>query len=233
VRRVYKTARAAVYCGDCRDAPALWPKGIADLIVTDPPYGISYQSNRRREKFDKIDGDEQLDMGWATTLAPILRRKRHIYIFGPRLLELPDPFTKTAELIWNKDSLALGDLTSPWSNSHETITFSTMVPSRAERSDGQGRLAARMRQGSVLTHKRPEARMHPNRKPVDLIRQLIESSSLYGEIVFDPFAGSGSTGEAALLEGRRAILIELDMDYCQLVAERLRRLEAWLDKEPN
>ena len=65
---------------------------------------------------------------------------------------------------------------------------------------------------------------HPNEKPVTLLRQLIESSSLFDEDVLDPFAGSGSTLEAAVLECRKAVGIEIEERFCEMAAERLRRL---------
>jgi len=67
---------------------------------------------------------------------------------------------------------------------------------------------------------------HPTEKPVALMRLLIESSSLPGEIVLDPFAGVGSTLVAAVVTGRRAIGIEIDERYAEIAAERLRKAEA-------
>ena len=67
---------------------------------------------------------------------------------------------------------------------------------------------------------------HPTEKPVALMRLLIESSSLPGEIVLDPFAGVGSALVAAVVTGRRAIGIEIDKRYAEIAAERLRDAEA-------
>jgi site-specific DNA-methyltransferase (adenine-specific) len=81
-----------------------------------------------------------------------------------------------------------------------------------------------VRKESVIRCQRPQGAAtgrHPNEKPVRLLRELIESSSVMGETVLDPFAGSGSTGVAAALEGRRAVLIEIDERYCELAASRI------------
>jgi site-specific DNA-methyltransferase (adenine-specific) len=62
---------------------------------------------------------------------------------------------------------------------------------------------------------------HPTEKPVRLIRELVESSSCFDEIVLDPFAGSGSTLLAAVLEGRKAVGIEISESFCADAAKRL------------
>jgi site-specific DNA-methyltransferase (adenine-specific) len=89
--------------------------------------------------------------------------------------------------------------------------------------DGRG-LAARLRQGSILSFQRPNSRAakrHPTEKPVGLLRRLIESSSLIGETVFDPFLGSGSTLVAAIAEDRMGVGIEIDERYAETAAKRV------------
>jgi DNA modification methylase len=66
---------------------------------------------------------------------------------------------------------------------------------------------------------------HPSEKPLGLLRELIESSSRQGELVLDPCAGSGSTGVAAVLLGRRSLLIESHEPYARLAADRVREAE--------
>jgi site-specific DNA-methyltransferase (adenine-specific) len=65
------------------------------------------------------------------------------------------------------------------------------------------------------------AKRHPTEKPVMLLRQLIEASSLFGETVLDPFMGAGSTLVAAKAEGRKAIGVEVDERYCEIAASRM------------
>jgi site-specific DNA-methyltransferase (adenine-specific) len=204
--------------------PALATQSVS-LLLTDPPYGQETQINRRREKLAKIAGDDgSLDVPGAITQAcRLLRRGRHAYVFGPADLATT-PLCAAVQLIWHKQVIGTGDLALPWGLAHEPITFAVYEPSRANRSKGYGRLAARLRQGSVISCQRIQGAAtgrHPNEKPVPLLRQLIESSSLFGEIVMDPFAGSGSTLEAAALECRSAIGIEIEERFCQMAAERL------------
>lgn len=219
----YERDGIAIYHADCREVD--FP--TADLLLTDPPYGVSFQSNRRTasDKFDTIKGDN--DARWvAPALDAIvkqsLRHYRHAYVFGPDDL-LPERLTAKVQMVWNKVQLGSGDLTIPWSKSHEPITFAVHVPSKANRSKGEGRMAARLRQGSVLTHTRPHAagvKRHPTEKPVPLLRQLIESSSCMGEVVLDPFLGCGSTLVAAIAEGRVGAGCEFEERYAEISAKR-------------
>lgn len=67
---------------------------------------------------------------------------------------------------------------------------------------------------------------HPSEKPVALLAEMIESSSRVGETVLDPFGGSGSTAVAAIVRGRRAVLVEANPAYVELAIERVRAAEA-------
>lgn len=213
--------------GDCREIlPELNLE--ADLLLTDPPYGQSYQSNRRTEKHKRIAGDDgSLDVPAVLTLACTkLRRWSHAYVFGG--IDLTGtPLTAQTELIWSKEIVGSGDLSSPWGKSHEPITFAVYEPSKANREKGAGGLTARLRSGSVLRCQRAHSggtKKHPTQKPVPILREMIESSSRLEQVVLDPFMGSGSTLVAALLEGRKAIGIELDEGYCHDAAQWIERV---------
>lgn len=208
---------ATVYIGDCRDILPQLPRASVDLIVTDPPYGQAWQSGFRKNALDVIAGDDgSLDVAACITAAcRVLRGKRHVYVFGPADLS-SCPFGATAPLIWDKELIGMGDLSQPWGPAHEPITFGVYREIPSDRAAGRGGLSARLRRGSVLRVPRAngvgladDKDPNPTGKPVHLLRQLIESSSILGETVLDPFAGDGPTLVAARLEGRKAIGIEL------------------------
>lgn len=232
----FTSDRAVIYHADCRDVLNDLPE--FDVLVTDPPYGIKFQSNRRADLFDGIEGDDD-PLAIVKMLEQIvrqnLRRYRHAYVFGPLdLSPLVDAglVQEPINLVWDKKVLGMGDLSVPWASQHEPIQFAVAVKSRSNVKKGEGRLAARMRRGSILSHQRPHAAgvtRHPTEKPVGLLRELIESSSVVGESVFDPFMGVGSTLVAANLEGRTAVGVELDERYCEIAAERLTRIGLLLD----
>lgn len=219
----YERDGITIHLGDCRQVLPTLPKDGADLLVTDPPYGVAYQSNYGRN-FDGIAGDE--DATWVPDVLRVaayaLRDKRHAYIFGPREL-VTEPFRAAVELVWDKGALSMGDLSLPFAPAHEPITFAVLARGSEK---GRGNLPARLRSGSVLRYSRPAATRHPTEKPVLLLRRLIESSSLPGEVVLDPFVGSGSTLVAAVAEGRGGVGIELEERYAETAA---RRVDAALD----
>lgn len=224
----YEENGIAIYHGDCWDVlPRLTE--IADMMATDPPYGVSWQSNRRTNApmFEVLHGDDgSSDVVDALGLAlKKVKRNGHVYIFGRFDLSRL-PLTQSCELIWDKEIISMGDLSVPWGSQHEHIMFATYEISKANRAAGYGALSARIRKGSVIRVQRVQGgavTRHPTEKPVLLMRQLIESSSVIGDLVLDPFAGSGSTLKAALLEGRKAIGIEIEERYCEIAAKRLRQ----------
>lgn len=223
----YSNDMVTLYCGDCRNILPQLPVSSVDLIVTDPPYGIAYKSNRGHDHGVIVGDDGSLDVPQCLTLAcRTLARGRHAYIFGDIDLS-GTPLAAQVGLIWDKEIVGMGNLEQPWGTSHEPITFAVYEPSKANREKGYGRLSARIRKGSVIRCLRTNGAAttrHPTEKPVGVLRQLIESSSVLGECVLDPFAGSGSTLEAAVLEGRRAIGIEIDARNCAVIANRMDHL---------
>jgi len=214
-----------IWLGDCRDLTN--EVDIVDLIVTDPPYGQNYESGRGKMDWGKIEGDMDNAVAFEglTLSLKKLRRGRHIYYFGPKL-EIEN-IAASIPLVWDKGIFTMGSLEIPWGKSHEEVHFGVHQPSKANRAQGFGKGAARMRRGSVLRVQRIHAAAatnHPTEKPVPLLRDMIESSSLSGEVVFDPFCGSGSTLIAAALEGRYGVGIEIEERYCETAAERLENV---------
>lgn len=224
--RVEHIGDATLYLGDCLEIlPTLDVVGVvADLLATDPPYGVAFKSgrsqNHRQIENDHVGFDVR---PYIEASLKILRRGRHAYIFGaPNLdgLALCEP----AELIWDKQIIGMGNVSAIWGPQHEKITFAVHEISKANREKGYGRLAARLRRGSVLSVARPQSgasKVHPNEKPVEVLRQMIEASTMLGDTVLDPFMGSGSTGVAAVLEGRRFVGIEIDPEHFETACDRI------------
>lgn len=232
---LYEGSHVTVVHGDSREVLPTLGRESVDCLVTDPPYGVAYRSSFRAERFDAIAGDETPESARElldeVTVHAIraLRRNRHAYCFGIPLQH--DLVSSTAELVWDKHLFNGGDLTLPYGNAHELIYMHVRAADRCNAAKGVGALAARLRRGSVLTVTRPNAKQvkrHPTEKPVELIRQLIESSTVLGDLVLDPFAGAGSTGVAAVLTGRRAYLVEEKEQYATIAAERCQAAEELL-----
>jgi DNA modification methylase len=227
---LYESDLATVHFGDARDIlPRLTTESF-DLVVTDPPYGVEWQSGFRAEAFDQLLGDGG---GERSDVAEVLResvrlvgQKRHLYIFGPADVLEGLKVSAATPLIWDKGRPGMGDLASSWGPAHEDITFTVSLHRHAGQR-GQEKLPNRIRKGSVLRFPPITGRKvrHPSEKPVDLLRELVESSSRQGELVLDPFAGVGSTGVAAILSGRRTFMVELKREYAEIAVDRIRRAE--------
>lgn len=242
---LHASDRATAIWGDCRDPAVIAqvPAGYG-LLCTDPPYGVDYRSQYSRN-FPALAGD-QGGIDWPAVLAEWvgpegtdnrgangrgMANNRHVYVFGyrPEQLKTVMRLGGTAEIVWDKLKTGMGNLELPWGPAHETITFGVHSKYASGREKyGKGQLQARMRQGTVIRVLRPNASAvsrHPTEKPTPLMAQLIESSTVRGDLVVDPCAGSGSTGVAAVLEGRRCFLVEYDRGYAELCVERVKAAE--------
>ena len=197
---------------DWRDAVKQLPSACVDLVVTDPPYGMSYQSNMRKEKHKKIVGDDSLDWieGWVVELKRLCKPEAHLYIFCS--WHKVDEFKQAIQnhfnikniLIWDKKGFGMGDLEGDYAPSYEMVIFC---------SNGSKKLNGG-RDSNILRTVRTNNENHPTEKPVNLIRYFIEKSSNKGDVVLDTFAGSFSTAKAAKETGRNFLCFEIDADYC-------------------
>lgn len=228
---LHRSELAEVHHGDALDVLASIETESVDLVVTDPPYGVEWRSNRRAETFEELIGDGLDDRaGIAEVIRAAVRtvgQNRHLYVFGPSDVLEGQLVSEPTELIWDKGRVGMGDLSSQWGPAHEPISFAVSKHRHAGKA-GTPNLAVRLRKGSVLRFTPPTGRnvRHPSEKPTGLLRELIESSSRAGDLVLDPFAGVGSTGVAAVLAGRRTILVEIEEKYAWEAVTRIRRAEA-------
>jgi hypothetical protein len=208
----YQDEHVTIYHGDCRD---ILPHVDADVMVTDPPYGINHQSDylamssaawRGRRS---VTGDEDTGMRDA---ALAVWGDRPAIVFGSLKVQPPAGWQPNKTLIWDKGDLGGGDVTFPWKPSWELI-YVLGHGFRGPRGRGVLR---------YIIHSHVTAgRVHPHQKPVDLMRDLIAKCP--SGVIVDPFMGSGTTLRAAKDLGRRAIGIEIDKVYCEIAVQRLRQ----------
>ncbi|TKJ39107.1 site-specific DNA-methyltransferase [candidate division LCP-89 bacterium B3_LCP] len=221
---------------DNRDLFARLPNESIDLILTDPPYK-TYRSNRpvAHEKLKTVDaGLFDIDI-FAAQSHRVLKQGAHLYCFCDHQT-FPDIRQKLIDkefkykncLVWVKNNHGSGDLKGNWAPQHEFIIFATK---------GQGKPLQGKRKSNVLLKRADNGGFeffnkvsnykyhHGTTKPVELLRLLISASSREGDVVLDPYGGSGSTAEACLLENRRFILAEIDSEYVERAKNRIAKLE--------
>ena len=214
-----------LYKGDCLEVmDKLIKQNVkVDAIITDPPYGINFKSNYRKEKYNLIQNDDNLkflDLFFEKAYE-LLIDNAHIYVFCSwhNIDKFKIAFEKYFKLkniiVWEKNNTSMGDLKGSYAPKYEFILF--------------GHKGRRPRNGKrlpdILQANRTGNKLHPTQKPVSLLQIFIEQSSNENEIILDPFMGSGSTGVAALNTNRKFIGIELDEKYFNIAKDRLENIK--------
>ena len=206
----YEDEYVELHHGDCR-AIRGWTR--ADVLVTDPPYGtasvgwdISYGrgQNRRHGRTDVSDGNiaNDDDTSVRDTILELWGDKPALAFGSPRL---PDPPGRWDDrVVWDKRRPGMNG--GPWRYTHESIYARGFVRTRNDSF-------------SVLTAFPADQSLHIHAKPVALMEALIGNAP--PGVIADPFAGSGSTLIAARNLGRKAIGVEVEERYCELIVRRL------------
>lgn len=209
-----------LYHGDCLspDIIDVWLE--ADVLVTDPPYGVAYVSNHGvNGKTKPIEGDHTLDLRDEVLAAWRVDKGEDAaaLVFGSWKVDRPEGTRH--RLIWDKGEVGMGDLAMPWRPADEEIYVI-------------GKGFAGPRTSNIIRCSNAPGRGdrpgHPTPKPVALMEALIEKCP--PGTIADPFAGSGATLLAARNLGRRVIGVEVDEAYCEMIARRLLQLSFVFDE---
>ena len=215
--------------GDCIQHMKNMDEKSVDLVVTDPPYLMDYNSGfRTKNKFEgggSIMNDknsETLISDYFEQCYRILKDDTHIYSFCSwhKIDFFKQEFEKHFELknilIWHKPGGGIGDLKGSFMTDNEFVMFG---------HKGRRELNGK-REGSVQKFAKvtPSEMIHPTEKPVPLLKSFIQKSSNENEIVFDGFAGSGATGVAARECNRQFIGCELDERFFKIAKSRIENV---------
>lgn len=220
---VWVLGKHRVMCGDSTSIDAvekLMAGKQADLLHTDPPYGVSYDGKGGSKDWQMIKNDAVVGDGLVDFLVAafncansVLSEKAAWYIWhgykGTRefyeALRLAGK-EPGAQIVWVKNGL--GTMWSNYRPKHECAIYVS------------GDFYGGYDQSTVWEVKRERDYVHPTQKPLELVEKALENSSKAGDIVIDCFGGSGSTLIAAEKTGRTARLMELDPKYCDVIVKR-------------
>jgi DNA modification methylase len=220
-------------CGNCIHAESvnkLMDGKFADTIITDPPYssGGFQESGKTTESIGTRSGESIALDNLSTTgykalvreFIPLHAKVDSVYIFTDwkmwqHTLESVEMtgFRVRNMIVWDKMQMGMG---MPWRNQHELICYGKRTAGKINSG----------KYGNVLQSKRTGNEFHPTQKPVDIIDPLIKNTDC--KIIFEPFAGSGTTMIAAHQNNKICYATELSPNFCAVIIDRMRKLDSSL-----
>lgn len=202
-KRVEVIGGCELYLGDSTEImPTL---GSVGALVTDPPFGMAFQSNYRGVKHEKIANDSTSDLlRWVCEQEA--DHAKYVFCRWDNLFEIPKP---KSLVTWVKNNWSMGDLEHEHARQTEVAAF----------YPGPDHFFPKGRPQDVIRAPRTGNEFHPTEKPVQLMMAFVEWTS--GKVL-DPFMGSGTTGVACAKLGRPFIGVELHEPYFDIACERIR-----------
>lgn len=209
--------------GDCLDVLRTLDAGSVDAVITDPPYGISYQSARRtdRNKWKpKIANDSLPFVWWLHAAAGLLAPGGALLCFCR--WDVSEAFRQAigwaglkvrGQIVWDRIGHGAGDTAGSPAPCHDLVWYATKGR-RVFHGKRPTSVVRSMRVGGATL-------LHPNEKPVGLMASLVDAYAAPGGLVLDPFMGSGTTGVACVRTGRRFVGIEIDAGYYEIARRRV------------
>ncbi len=235
---IFEIGEHRLLCGDSTDSEQvakLMNGQLADMCHTDPPYNIDYEGgSKKREKIanDKLEDFPKFLYDVYTTISTGLKKGGAIYVwhassethnFIQQFLDAG--FLFKSYIVWNKNNSTFGRSDYHWK--HEPCIYGWL--------DGAShKWHGDRKQTTVWDIDRPSrSDEHPTMKPIPLCSKPLENSSTIGDIVLDVFLGSGSTMVAAHQLKRKCYGMELDPKYCQVIVDRMIKLDPTLEVKRN
>lgn len=223
---IYILGNHRLMCGDSTNIESVetLTDGLVDILVTDPPYNVSYEGKTKEALTIQNDsmGDDQFRqfLRDAFVAADAVMKQGAVFYIWHADSEgfnfrgaCKDAGWKVRQcLIWAKDTMVMGRQDYHWK--HEPCLYGW--------KEGAGHLwASDRKQTTIIECKRPKRNdIHPTMKPVELMEYQILNNTKGQDVVLDLFGGSGSTLIACEKTGRKARLMELDPKYCDVIVKR-------------
>jgi len=229
-------------CGDCRDVLSSVPAASVDLVVADPPYNLGKDYGNGSDSQERDDYLE-FTRAWLAEALRVLKPTGSIYVFMgfryiSRLFVMMEDDYRLNFNGWISWHYTQGmGRTKGFSPRHDDILYfsksdkytfnldSVRVPQKYYRlrNNMRGANPGDVWEFSHVHYCQDSRTGHPTQKPEGLIERIILASSSDGDLVVDPFAGSGTTLRVCQQTDRRCTGIEINPEYCDLIQSRLRR----------
>ena len=235
---LFEIGEHRLLCGDSTDSDQvakLMNGQKADMVLTDPPYNIAYKSGtwskRRKANMKEIENDKMNETDFIKFLTDVFNlfhiytKDTDKYIFNDwkcfhlfRDACINSSLKISNVIVWNKEFQT--QALNKFANAHELIIFI-------------GNNKYPMKDINVWNCKREFDKEHPTPKPVELLNKAINYSSKINDLIFDIFLGSGSTMVASHQLKRKCYGMELDPKYCQVIIDRMKKLDPSLEIKRN
>jgi site-specific DNA-methyltransferase (adenine-specific) len=235
---LFEIGEHRLLCGDSTDSDQLaklMNGELADICHTDPPYNIDYEGgSKKREKIanDKLEDFPKFLYDVYTTISTALKKGGAIYVWHAssethNFIQqfLNAGFLFKSYIVWNKNNSTFGRSDYHWK--HEPCIYG-WLEGASHKWHGD------RKQTTVWDIDRPtRSDEHPTMKPIPLCSKPLENSSQRGDVVLDVFLGSGSTMVASHQLKRKCYGMELDPKYCQVIVDRMMKLDPTLEVKRN
>jgi DNA modification methylase len=230
---LFEIGEHRLLCGDSTNSDEvakLMNGNKADMVFTDPPYGYKYKSNHYKNgnPFGILKNDDNI-IDFMPNIELFTKENAGIFICGSfqtidKWIKLVQEYFNYKNLIvWKKNNWSMGDLEGSFAGQHELIIFAH-----------KGRVLINgKRNTDIWEYDRQKANVHPTQKPVELVSFAIEKTTKSNNNILDFFLGSGSTMLASHQIKRKCYGMELEPKYCQVIIDRMRKLDKTLIIKKN
>ena len=237
---LFEIGEHRLLCGDSTKTDSfekLMQGEFADMVVTDPPYNVAYEGKTKDALTIENDSMSNNDFyqflyDFYSALTTAVKKGGVIYVwhassevinFGKAMVDAG--WLLKQQLIWVKNTMVMGRQDYQWK--HEPCLYGWLA-------GGSHNWYSDRKQTTVINWDKPQRNgEHPTMKPIGLFAYQIENSSKLGDIVIDAFGGSGTTMVACEQLKRKARVIEYDPKYCQVIVDRMRKLDPTIEIKKN
>lgn len=234
---LFEIGQHRLLCGDSTkadDVERLMNGQKADMVFTDPPYGVNYEGGMNKKKREKLEGDTNANLYSNALIQTSLFAKSSapIYLWFAGTIGKPvyqavsgNGYSVRAMIVWNKLNAHYGNFMAQYMQKHEPCLY--CVKDKPNWYGATNEVTV----WDISQPKKNE--YHPTQKPVELVARALNNSSKAEDIIADWFIGSGTTMVASHQLNRKCYGIEIDPKYCQVIVDRMLKLDPNIEIKKN